>query len=57
MRFLRDVLNGSKELIRSADVKHFNVPRFPEFAVKSLIKEVEKDELIMKHLNHYPDES
>jgi hypothetical protein len=34
MRFIRDFLSGKKELLKRADVTSFNVPHYPELAVK-----------------------
>ena len=53
VRFLKEFLQGSKLLIKSAEVMHFNVPRYMELSTANLLDMVKEDEEVMKHLNYY----
>lgn len=55
LRFVRDFLAGAKDLIKAAEVRHFNVPLYPEFSVEKVLEQVKGDENIMKHLPYYED--
>ena len=41
--FLRDVLNGSKRLIKKKDIEYISVPGWDELAVKNLWPELKDD--------------
>ena len=56
MRFLRDFLSGDKLLLKMANVKSFNVPMYPELSTISLLKLIEGDEHILRHINYYSDD-
>lgn len=53
MRFIRDFLKGDKELIKAAEVRHFNVPLYAELSVASLLNQVKDDPDMMKYLPVY----
>jgi hypothetical protein len=53
MRFLRDFLKGEKELLKAAEVRHFNVPLYPELTVVSLLEVVKRDPAVMLYLPVY----
>ena len=53
VRFLKEFLDGTKMLIKAAEVMQFNVPRYHELSTAQLLDMVKDDELVMKHLNFY----
>ncbi len=55
MRFIRDYLQKKKLLIKSSDIKAYNVPPYEELSVKAIFAQVKDDEEIMRYLNYYPD--
>ena len=55
MRFLRDFLNGTKNLIKAANVLHFNVPLYEELSVENIFNQVKDDKSIISYLNYYED--
>ena len=45
--FLRQVLNGKKQLLKNADVKYVQVPRFDELSVVNLLPRFQGDPKVM----------
>jgi hypothetical protein len=43
LRFIRDFLSGQKELLKAAEVRHFNVPLYAEFSVDSMFLQIKDD--------------
>ena len=56
LRFIKDFLRGDKELLKAAEVRHFNVPMYPELAVEVVLKQVKGDQELMMHLPVYQDQ-
>ena len=53
--FLRDFLSGKKELLKAAEVRHFNVPLYAELSVEPMLKQVEGDPELMKYSPVYDE--
>lgn len=53
LSFIKDVLKGEKTLLKSANLRPFNVPSFSELSVANVMNEIKGDKEIMKHLNYY----
>jgi hypothetical protein len=53
LRFIKDVLAGDKKLLKSADIRVFNIPSFDEFKIANMMSQVREDPKIMMHLNYY----
>ena len=48
--FFRQVLSGEKSLLKIADVKFVQIPRFDELSVKNLFPRFKDDVEVMKYL-------
>ena len=46
-------MKGEKTLLKSANLRPFNVPSFSELSVANVMNEIKGDKEIMKHLNYY----
>jgi len=48
--FMRDILKESKLHLKTREVVHIDVPRYPEISVKNMFEDAMKDEVLAKYL-------